>query len=72
MNKGGCQSERKVVPHDSKSDLPLDQEQKNVISFQNEESRLMSYCLLESNCIFKVGMYVGTYLPYLRMYLSTL
>ena len=22
--KGGCQSERKLVPHDSKSDLPLD------------------------------------------------
>ena len=22
--KGGCQSGRKVVPHDSKSDLPLD------------------------------------------------
>ena len=27
--KGGCQSGKKVVPHDSKSDLPLVSDKKN-------------------------------------------
>ena len=33
--KGGCQSGRKVVPHDSKSDLPL--EFLNLMSFLGEK-----------------------------------
>ena len=31
--KGGCQSRRKVVPHDSKSDLPLTSQQRKWLGF---------------------------------------
>ena len=36
--KGGCQSGRKVVPHDSKCDLPL-------VWLQNERSKHRKACL---------------------------
>ena len=37
--KGGCQSGRKVVPHDSKSDLPLDKAVRRTL-----------LCRFEQNC----------------------
>ena len=51
--KGGCQSGRKVVPHDSKSDLPLSgiHEEKHNFSSFKIQIRLKSY---EKRCFYKL------------------
>ena len=63
-NKGGCQSGRKVAPHDSKSDLPLKVDI-NFLGLTDEQKDHVQKCLksrrvLEEDEILRLSKQVGS------------